>query len=132
AAARAAGMPAVLVVLDTPAPVCRSRNAARDRAVPARVPTSQLASVQMVRGQVESEGWDLVHTVSEPDGPDQLDQLDQLDRSTPGNGRVPTVATDAGSQRSAGFRQEGSGLRGVVLQVSRFPEDGDLLDWLRG
>ena len=42
--ARAAGLPAVAVVLDTPAAVCRSRNAARDRPVPARVLAGQLAA----------------------------------------------------------------------------------------
>ena len=38
AAARSAGLPAVAVVLDTPAAVCRARNAARDRPVPGARP----------------------------------------------------------------------------------------------
>jgi len=55
-AARAVGLPAVAVVLDTPAGVCRSRNAARDRPVPARVLTSQLASVAATVDLLEAEG----------------------------------------------------------------------------
>ena len=59
-AARAAGLPAVAVVLDTPAAVCRSRNAARDRPVPARVLTSQLASVAAATTQLADEAPGLV------------------------------------------------------------------------
>ena len=60
AAARTAGLPAVAVVLDTPAAVCRARNSARDRPVPARVLAGQLAARSVTRSQLDDEGWDVV------------------------------------------------------------------------
>lgn len=114
AAARAAGLPAVVVVLDTPAGLCRERNRARDRAVPARVLTAQLAAVASVRDALPDEGWDAVHLVTPDAAPRPEAEDRRLDGSTTGAAHAP-------------------GLRGgVVLQVSRFPADTDLLDWLRG
>ncbi|MFM6851998.1 MAG: LLM class flavin-dependent oxidoreductase [Terrabacter sp.] len=106
-AARAAGLPAVAVVLDTPAAVCRSRNAARDRPVPARVLTSQLGSVGAAATQLAAEGWHVLRVVPEE------------------GAAVPDAVV---TQRSL---DRGTGLRGVVLQLSRFPAEGDLLTWLR-
>lgn len=108
AAAREAGLPAVAVVLDTPADVCRSRNAARARPVPARVLASQLASVAVTEGLLEEEGWQVVRVT-----PDRAAQ----------EGAAPGRAVTAPTDRSA--------LRGVVLQLSHFPAEGDLLAWLR-
>src|SRR6478752_4239005 len=108
-AARAVGLPAVAVVLDTPASVCRSRNAARDRPVPARVLTSQLASVSATVDLLEAEGWQVVR-VGPDDDPNESD-VEPARASTP--------------------RATPSSLRGVVLQLSRFPAEGDLLTWLR-
>ena len=107
--ARAAGLPAVAVVLDTPAAVCRSRNAARDRPIPARVLTSQLAAVAATADLLAEEGWHVV-TVSpheHPSSPIEVAPEPSPDRRRPGS------------------------LRGVVLQLSRFPAEGDLLRWLR-
>ena len=73
AAARAAGLPAVAVVLDTPAAVCRSRNAARERPVPARVLTSQLASVAATADLLEEEGWQVVRVAPDRPAPDRPD-----------------------------------------------------------
>ncbi|WP_323100447.1 LLM class flavin-dependent oxidoreductase [Intrasporangium sp. YIM S08009] len=114
AAARAAGLPAVVVVLDTPAALCRERNRARERAVPARVLTAQLAAVASVREALAAEGWDAVHVVA-PDAAGRVSaETGRVDERASGPARVP-------------------GLRGaVVLQVSRFPADTDLLEWLRG
>lgn len=109
-AARAVGLPAVAVVLDTPAGVCRARNAARDRPVPARALTSQLASVAATVDVLDAEGWQVVRVA-----------VDQS--STDGPALEP-----ARPPASAGAP---SGLRGVVLQLSRFPAEGDLLVWLR-
>ena len=65
AVARSAGLPAVAVILDTPAPVCRARNTKRDRPVPAAVLAGQLRRVRGVGGELETEGWDLVHVVTD-------------------------------------------------------------------
>ena len=60
AAARSAGLPAVAVVLSTPAAECRRRNAARERPVPAPALAAQLARAPGVRTELALEGWDLV------------------------------------------------------------------------
>ncbi|MER7072810.1 LLM class flavin-dependent oxidoreductase [Terrabacter sp. NPDC000476] len=111
--ARGAGLPAVVVVLDTPAAVCRSRNAARERAVPARVLTSQLASVTGTVPALADEGWDHVHHVR-PDA--------DADAAPPAPARAGTTPRAEGPDLQ--------GLRGVVLQLSRFPADGALLPWV--
>ncbi|WP_020143609.1 LLM class flavin-dependent oxidoreductase [Terracoccus sp. 273MFTsu3.1] len=115
-AARAVGLPTVAVALDTPAGVCRSRNAARDRPVPARVLTSQLASVAATVDLLEAEGWQVVRVA-----PDH-------ELIEPGGGVDAAAATPG--QRSTS-PVESTSLRGVVLQLSRFPAEGDLLAWLR-
>ncbi|CAN7570326.1 LLM class flavin-dependent oxidoreductase [Terrabacter sp. LjRoot27] len=109
-AALAAGLPAVAVVIDTTAAVCRARNAARDRPVPARVLTSQLAAVAATVDLLEGEGWQVVRVA-----PEEQD----ADRPTAEPARAPVASA------------EPSGLHGVVLQLSRFPAEGDLLTWLR-
>nr|WP_223128300.1 LLM class flavin-dependent oxidoreductase [Terrabacter sp. MAHUQ-38] len=115
-AAERAGMPSVAVVLDTPAALCRSRNADRDRPVPARVLTSQLASVAATVAGLESEGWQVVRVEpGRPDGPSE--------RSSPQAALDARPASEPGSAPAAG-------LRGVVLQLSAFPAEGDLLAWL--
>ena len=58
--ARAAGLPAVLIVFDTPAALCRERNARRDRAVAAPVLTAQLRKLSELATEFDAEGWDLV------------------------------------------------------------------------
>jgi predicted kinase len=68
-AARAAGLPAVAVVLDTPGPVCRRRNAVRDRRVPAPTLTDQVRRVTALRDSLAAEGWDHVEVVSEAGDP---------------------------------------------------------------
>jgi alkanesulfonate monooxygenase SsuD/methylene tetrahydromethanopterin reductase-like flavin-dependent oxidoreductase (luciferase family)/predicted kinase len=65
AMAIAAAVPCVAVVLDTPAPVCRRRNAARERPVPARVLAQQVADFAALRPRLDDEGFDEV-IVAEP------------------------------------------------------------------
>ena len=101
----ASGLPRVAVVLDTPAAVCRARNAARDRPVPAAVLAGQLARVREARAELEAEGWD-VRVVSGDDLPPT---------AVPAPVEVPAPAV---------------GPR-VVLQVGRFPWGEDPLAWLR-
>ncbi len=105
ALAHASRMPRVAVVLDTPAAVCRARNAARDRPVPVPVLAAQLSRVREVTAELEAEGWD-----------------------------VRVVATDetrpavVPAERVAPAPRSGPR---VVLQVGRFPWGEDPLQWLR-
>lgn len=113
AAARRAGLPAVVALLDTPEAECRRRNGARDRPVPAPVLAGQLRSVRDVRRALEAEGWDLVVPVS--------------GEVVDGGGapaRVPAPPALPGPDRTSSL-----GLRSV-LQVSRFPWGEDPLAWL--
>jgi alkanesulfonate monooxygenase SsuD/methylene tetrahydromethanopterin reductase-like flavin-dependent oxidoreductase (luciferase family)/predicted kinase len=107
AVARTAGLPAVAVVLDTPAPVCRARNTQRDRPVPAAVLTGQLRRVRTVAAELGTEGWDLVHVVSNTAEPEQQ--------------RSPATSPP----------RPGGPLEGVFLQVSTFPWGEDPPAWLR-
>jgi alkanesulfonate monooxygenase SsuD/methylene tetrahydromethanopterin reductase-like flavin-dependent oxidoreductase (luciferase family)/predicted kinase len=100
---RAAGLPAVAVVFDTPAALCRERNAARDRPVPAPVLAGQLKRVAGL--DLGGEGWDLVVTVTSEDSP----------AATPAPRPEPPPP----------------GEREVILQLSRFPWGEDPAGWLR-
>jgi alkanesulfonate monooxygenase SsuD/methylene tetrahydromethanopterin reductase-like flavin-dependent oxidoreductase (luciferase family)/predicted kinase len=115
-AARAAGLPAVAVVLDTPATECRRRNALRDRPVPAPVLAEQVRRAGAVRDALPTEGWDQVEVVR-----------GATPRRLAPNGktlhRKPAV-----SDQSVGVA--GHGLR-VVLQLSRFPWGEDPGGWVR-
>lgn len=104
--ARTAGLPTVAITFDTPPGLCRSRNAARDRPVPARVLTEQLRSFGAAREQLPRESWDEVVTVRATAPP-----VAAVDRPVP--------------------RPERQGLD-VVLQVSRFPWAEDPAGWLKG
>ncbi len=105
---------AAVVVLDTPADVCRRRNADRDRPVPAPALRSQLQRLQDVRGVLAAEGWDRVLTVA---GTTPVDDA-------PAASAVATPDPGTATARA--------GLGGVVLQVSRFPWGDDPLEWLVG
>ncbi len=106
--ARAAGLPAVLVIMNTPAALCRRRNRDRDRPVPAPVITEQLRRVRSMINTVADEGWDEVLIIDSPvDAPVQP---------------VPPSADDDHPSES--------GPR-VILQISRFPWGEDPIGWLR-
>ncbi len=109
AAARAVGLPAVVVVMDTPDAECRRRNAARDRPVPAPALAAQLRAARDVRPLLEAEGWDLVVPVA-------------------AQAAVVDPAPEPRS-RKVSDRTSSLGLR-TVLQVSRFPWGEDPLAWL--
>ena len=121
AAARTAGLPAVAVVLDTPAGVCRARNSALDRPVPARVLAAQLAALPATRAQLDEEGWDAVVVI--PHGPAPAPATPTPAPATPAPATTPAP--------SAHPPVEWALSTGVVLQISRFPGDVDLLPWLR-
>lgn len=61
AVARRHGVPAYVVVFDTPDKVCRARNRQRDVQVPSKVLTGQLRAAEQARAAVVDEGWDGMH-----------------------------------------------------------------------
>ena len=109
--AREVGLPAVAVILETPDELCRRRNAARDRPVPAPVLAGQLAHRLAASAEIADEGWDLVVPVT----PDTLPSGPAPSRREP---------------RAVEERTASTGVE-VVLQVSRFPWGEDPLGWLR-
>lgn len=111
-AAHAAGLPAVAVVLDTPAALCRARNAARDRPVPAPALAAQLQRHSAVRAELADEAWDRIVTVA-----------GRVPEDAPGRVEGPTTL-------ASGERRSSQGLQ-FVLQVGRFPWGADPAGWLR-
>lgn len=106
--ARRAGLPAVLVVLNTEPALCRLRNRARDRPVPARVLTDQLRATKTLLGQAADEGWDQILVVDQ-------------------HHDAPPFAASADASPEPDPRD---GPR-IVLQVSRFPWGEEPAGWLR-
>ncbi|MCW2767510.1 MAG: class flavin-dependent oxidoreductase [Nocardioides sp.] len=117
AAARAAGLPAVAVVLDTPDDECRRRNAQRDPPVPAPALAGQLKRHHELRSGLGDEGWDVVHVVSGG----------SLTGRVPEN--APVVVVRHTTPSTGRERRTSQGLR-IVLQVSRFPWGEDPRAWL--
>ena len=105
--ARRSQLPAVVVAFDTPADLCRARNAARDRPVPARVLTEQIRSFRALAPTLDEEGWDHVVRLVGP-------------APAPATAAVPRPQP----ARPVGLE--------VILQVSRFPWGEDPAAWLRG
>ena len=107
--ATAAGLPAVLVIMNTAPVLCRERNRQRDRPVPAPVLTDQLRKINKLIESAEEEGWDQILII---------DQDSAID--------APAIepSPDHDHRRVAGPQ--------VVLQISRFPwGDEDPSSWLR-
>jgi alkanesulfonate monooxygenase SsuD/methylene tetrahydromethanopterin reductase-like flavin-dependent oxidoreductase (luciferase family)/predicted kinase len=117
-AARAAGLPAVAVLVDTPGDECRRRNAGRDRPVPAPVLAEQVRRAAAVRDVLTAERWDHVEVVSGVDDPRRV-----APRGTSAHG-TSTVPDRSVTSRAA------HGLK-VVLQVSRFPWGEEPGAWVR-
>jgi alkanesulfonate monooxygenase SsuD/methylene tetrahydromethanopterin reductase-like flavin-dependent oxidoreductase (luciferase family)/predicted kinase len=112
AAGRAAALPCVAAVFDTPGGLCRARNRQRDRPVPAPALTAQLRRMRGVPAEIADEGWDRV--VREDGGP------------APAVTRAPVAGPTGARPLFAG-----PGRLSLVLQVSRFPRDTDPAAWLR-
>jgi alkanesulfonate monooxygenase SsuD/methylene tetrahydromethanopterin reductase-like flavin-dependent oxidoreductase (luciferase family)/predicted kinase len=108
ALARGHEMPAVAVAFSAPDRLCRARNAARDRPVPARVLTQQMRTFRELREALADEGWTTVLQVVEDASPEPA-------QSQP--------AAPAARASPAGLE--------VVLQLSRFPWDTDPAAWLK-
>jgi alkanesulfonate monooxygenase SsuD/methylene tetrahydromethanopterin reductase-like flavin-dependent oxidoreductase (luciferase family)/predicted kinase len=107
--ARAAGLPAVLVIMNTAAALCRGRNRRRDRPVPAPVLSDQLRKINRLIDSAEEEGWD---------------QILIIDQDTAAEPSIDQPASDLDHHPAAGLK--------IVLQISRFPwGDEDPAGWLR-
>jgi alkanesulfonate monooxygenase SsuD/methylene tetrahydromethanopterin reductase-like flavin-dependent oxidoreductase (luciferase family)/predicted kinase len=105
----AAGLPAVLVIMKTAAPLCRERNRRRDRPVPAPILSDQLRKINRLIDSAEEEGWD---------------QILIIDQDTAAEPSIDQPASDLDHHPAAGLQ--------VVLQISRFPwGDEDPAGWLR-
>jgi alkanesulfonate monooxygenase SsuD/methylene tetrahydromethanopterin reductase-like flavin-dependent oxidoreductase (luciferase family)/predicted kinase len=105
--ARAAGLPAVLVIMNTPPRLCRERNRLRDRPVPAPVLSDQLRKVRIMIAGAAEEGWDAVFII---------------DRQSSGTAAEPPQSGLQPDQAPDGPR--------VILQLSRFPWGVDPTRWL--
>ena len=97
--ARSAGLPAVLVIIDTPPALCRRRNRDRDRPVPAPVLSEQLRKIKSLIGSAADEGWEQVLIIE-------------------GSGE-PAAAADPPATVDHDQQRRGSGGPRVILQVSR-------------
>jgi alkanesulfonate monooxygenase SsuD/methylene tetrahydromethanopterin reductase-like flavin-dependent oxidoreductase (luciferase family)/predicted kinase len=134
--ARSAGLPAVAVAFRTDDAQCRSRNAARDRPVPAPVLAAQLTRHRAVLAELAGEGWDRVERVADP-GRVAPAAPGSAVGSAVGSGAGPAVGPGDGrgtgpaarSPVGADDRRSSQGLR-IVLQVSRFPWGEDPAGWL--
>jgi alkanesulfonate monooxygenase SsuD/methylene tetrahydromethanopterin reductase-like flavin-dependent oxidoreductase (luciferase family)/predicted kinase len=109
--ARRSGLPAVAVVFDTPAALCRQRNRVRDLPVPAAILDYQLARMRDVADQLAGEGWDAA-----VDGA-QAAALEPA--HSPGS-----------RQAAAQQRTQAAGLE-FILQISRFGWVDEPAAWLR-
>ena len=108
-AARQAGLPAVAVLFDTDPALCRSRNAHRDRGVPAAVLDAQLRRVPGTARELDTEGWDVV--------------------TRPGQAAIEP-AHSPGSRRAAAEQDLRPARLSFVLQISRFGWQDDPPGWL--
>jgi alkanesulfonate monooxygenase SsuD/methylene tetrahydromethanopterin reductase-like flavin-dependent oxidoreductase (luciferase family)/predicted kinase len=114
ALARRSGLPAIAVLFETEPALCRARNRARERPVPAAVLDGQLRRIPDVAAQVAIERWDLV-----------LHPAAGLDAQHLEPGHSPGSRQAADEQRALPTRME------FVLQVSRFSWADDPAGWLK-
>ncbi len=115
ALARRSGLPAVAVLFETDPALCRARNRARDRPVPAAVLDAQLRRLPDIAAQVAAEGWDVVlRPAAGPDGEHEVE---------PGH--------SPGSRQAAAQQRARPTELAFVLQVSRFGWDDDPAGWLK-
>jgi alkanesulfonate monooxygenase SsuD/methylene tetrahydromethanopterin reductase-like flavin-dependent oxidoreductase (luciferase family)/predicted kinase len=108
--ARTAGLPAAVVLVDTPPRLTRQRNAARDRRVPASALDGQLRTMRAVAEQIATEGWDVIVRADA--------------ESTPEPEHLQ------GTREAAHHQQRAPAQLGFVLQISRFPWGDDPSGWL--
>jgi F420-dependent oxidoreductase-like protein len=119
------GVPCVAIAFDTPAALCRERNRARPRPIPADALSAQLRSWSTVRESLDDEGFDRVLRVA----PGAAEPVRVV--AAPFAGAQAAVARQA-EQPSTGVRFAlhlgefpggASGLRGGVRDTARAAED---------
>jgi alkanesulfonate monooxygenase SsuD/methylene tetrahydromethanopterin reductase-like flavin-dependent oxidoreductase (luciferase family)/predicted kinase len=125
--ARQAGIASIVVLLDTPSRLCRQRNAARDRPVPASVLTGQLRRVRDAADAIPGEGWDHVVIVSAAEQAPPAGSLPRRPPEATPVGAVPVGAVPVAAVPVA----KGQRRMGICLQISRFPWGEDPVGWLR-
>jgi alkanesulfonate monooxygenase SsuD/methylene tetrahydromethanopterin reductase-like flavin-dependent oxidoreductase (luciferase family)/predicted kinase len=108
--ARQAGLPAVAVPFGTDPAVCRQRNRARDRPVPAAILDAQLRRMSSAAGQIAAEGWDAI--------------------VRPADARIEPAHTPGTRQARSAQRQRPVSM-GFMLQISRFGWGDDPAGWLK-
>src|SRR5215204_6532221 len=106
--ARSAGLPAVLMIMNTSPQLCRERNRLRDRPVPAPILAEQLRKIKSMIDTAADEGWDRVLIIE--------------DSST----AAPPLQDAGRSDREHGPAR---GPR-VILHVSRFPWGAEPAEWM--
>jgi alkanesulfonate monooxygenase SsuD/methylene tetrahydromethanopterin reductase-like flavin-dependent oxidoreductase (luciferase family)/predicted kinase len=122
--ARNAGLPAVLVLVDTPAPLCRDRNRASPLPIPAAVLDGQLRRMRDVPSEAAAEGWDLILTA----GAARIEPT----HSAPGDNPAPGgPAAPPGREAASHDPASPGGELSFILQVSRFGWGDDPAGWLR-
>ncbi|MBA8794711.1 alkanesulfonate monooxygenase SsuD/methylene tetrahydromethanopterin reductase-like flavin-dependent oxidoreductase (luciferase family)/predicted kinase [Friedmanniella endophytica] len=140
--AEAAGLPAVAVLFDTPAALCRSRNRERARPVPAAVLAAQLRGLRETVAELDDEPWARVESVAPPAEPatppaDPTAGVAAAARPRSGTGPSGTAAAAPVSAQAVSGRSDGTPVASaasleVVLQLSRFPWGEDPVRWLTG
>jgi alkanesulfonate monooxygenase SsuD/methylene tetrahydromethanopterin reductase-like flavin-dependent oxidoreductase (luciferase family)/predicted kinase len=113
--AREASLPAVVVLFQTAPEVCRGRNSQRDRPVPVRVLSAQIARARDVAAELPGEGWDRVVVVEQG-------------HTAAASAARPSAARPSGGLAASAPRPHELGF---VLHLSRFPWGEDPLAWLR-
>jgi alkanesulfonate monooxygenase SsuD/methylene tetrahydromethanopterin reductase-like flavin-dependent oxidoreductase (luciferase family)/predicted kinase len=108
--ARRTGLPAVAVPFDTDPAVCRQRNRARDRPVPAAVLDAQLSRMAAAATQIAGEGWDVI--------------------VRPADARIEPAHTP-GARQAHGDQRERPVALEFMLQISRFGWGDDPARWLK-
>src|SRR5215217_7404272 len=106
--ARSAGMPAVLVIMNTSPQLCRERNRLRDRPVPAPILAEQLRKIKSMVDTAADEGWDRVLIID-----------DSITAAPPPPDTGQTDPDHGPARRPR-----------VILHVSRFPWGTDPAEWL--
>lgn len=114
ALARRSNLPAVVVLFETEPSMCRARNRARERPVPAAVLDAQLHRVADVADALSGEGWDLV-----------------LRPAIGADGHELEPGHSPGSRRAADQQRVSPVELAFVLQISRFGWADEPARWLR-